>query len=30
MFKVDFQNDFDSLSCDYLDQVMRAIGFGDK
>ena len=30
IFKVDFHKAFDSVQCDYLEQVMRYMGFGEK
>nr|GEV94534.1 RNA-directed DNA polymerase, eukaryota [Tanacetum cinerariifolium] len=30
VFKVDFEKDFDSIRWDYLDDVLKSFGFGDK
>jgi hypothetical protein len=30
IFKLDFHKAFDSVQCDYLEQVMRYMGFGEK
>ncbi|GKD29693.1 RNA-directed DNA polymerase, eukaryota, partial [Tanacetum coccineum] len=30
IFKIDFENAFDSVRWDYLDDVLKAFGFGDK
>nr|GEX38647.1 RNA-directed DNA polymerase, eukaryota, reverse transcriptase zinc-binding domain protein [Tanacetum cinerariifolium] len=30
IFKVDFEKDFDSIRWDYLDDVLKSFGFGDK
>lgn len=30
IFKVDFDKFYDSISCDYIDQILQFMGFGNR